>query len=695
MKIKGFRFFANEDFHRIFILFLAVVITFLVVISAYPYKKYDYEVLDIAEVDIKAPYDIENTFLTENDAKTNKDKTEPIVIDKKNQVTKSISIVNAFFSFIYDLRILYSSEALYKSDTYDRTYDEFSVWLNENSVEMLKNQIDYLVTELSEDEYLRFLSVTFEIVTLTMEKNIMQNDLSENILEAQNSYRQKGLSQETVSAGQSFISSVIFINREIDEYLSSEVKDKVYYLTLQTQNEIIKKGDIIVRSGLVITPEIYDIMLKGNLIREKGLKGYLTYLMILFYLVALYIFILIYLKYFYKKAYRGRKEELMLFLIIILVLVLSRSALVISPILIPLYIAPMLIAILLELKLAIIFNIMLTCVVAIFVPQVEMIFTLFLGGAFGAILVQNQKLRSRLSLSGIFAAMIAALIYIVSSMIHSYDIMDALKNSLFVLIAGTFSIVITVGLLPLFETIFNVITPNKLLELSNPNQPLLKRLLLEAPGTYHHSLMVGNLAEEATDKIGGNSLLARVGAYYHDIGKIQRPQYFFENQKGENPHDEMNPKLSSFVLVSHVTDGVKLAKEVKLPIHIIDFINTHHGNALTSYFFLKAKETETTKKVAETDYRYTGPRPFTKEGGVVMLADSVEAAVKSLEDKCDDNIESCIRKIIKEKLDDGQLENCDLTLKDINIITKSFSNVISGYYHKRVAYPEIPEREEE
>ncbi|MDF2523939.1 MAG: phosphohydrolase, partial [Clostridiales bacterium] len=233
------------------------------------------------------------------------------------------------------------------------------------------------------------------------------------------------------------------------------------------------------------------------------------------------------------------------------------------------------------------------------------------------------------------------------------------------------------------------------LELTNPNQTLLKRLLMEAPGTYHHSLMVGNLAEAATEEIGGNALLARVAAYYHDVGKLRRPNFFMENQMSDNPHDKMTANLSTLVITSHTGDGAELARKNKVPLIIQEIIKQHHGTTLVAYFYHKAKMNEKGETVKLENFRYEGPRPSSKEAAVVMLADSVEAAVRSMMDKTEGKIEGLVRKIIKEKLDDGQLDLCDLTLKDLNTIAKAFMRVLSGFFHEREEYPDVKVRQPE
>lgn len=272
------------------------------------------------------------------------------------------------------------------------------------------------------------------------------------------------------------------------------------------------------------------------------------------------------------------------------------------------------------------------------------------------------------------------------------DEVSVWREMLIVLANGPLSAVLAVGSLPIFETVFGILTPIRLLELSNPEHPLLHRLLLEAPGTYHHSIMVGNLAEAAAMAIGADSLLARVGAYYHDIGKIRRPYLFTENQvfDMENPHDRMSPSLSSTAIISHVKDGVELAREHKVPEQIIDFIKEHHGTGLASYFYIKAAEeaaAKDEKPPEEWAFRYEGPRPGSKETAIVMLADSIEAATRSLSRPTPARIESVVRKIIQERLFDHQLDKSDLTLRELDTIAETFVQVLSGLFHTRIQYP--------
>jgi putative nucleotidyltransferase with HDIG domain len=256
-------------------------------------------------------------------------------------------------------------------------------------------------------------------------------------------------------------------------------------------------------------------------------------------------------------------------------------------------------------------------------------------------------------------------------------------------VGGLLAVGIVTSLLPLLETLLGVTTGQRLLELSNQNLTLLKRLSLEAPGTYQHSLAVSNLVEAGADAVGANALLLRVCAYYHDIGKLVKPQYFVENQRGANPHDELSPSMSSLVIQSHVKEGIEMAREAKLPMPIRQGIATHHGTKLIRYFFIKAQNQSKSGKseVRESDYRYSGPKPHTKELGILLLADAVEAAARTIEQPSPNKLQGMIKKIFDNALEDGQLDDSALTFSELDKIASAFLWVLTNMYHHRIDYP--------
>jgi len=256
-------------------------------------------------------------------------------------------------------------------------------------------------------------------------------------------------------------------------------------------------------------------------------------------------------------------------------------------------------------------------------------------------------------------------------------------------VGGPLAIVVASSLLPMFEFLFGITTDMRLLELSNQNLPLLKQLSLEAPGTYQHSLAVGNLAEAGADAVGGNALLLRVCSYYHDVGKVLKPEYFVENQRGANPHDSLSPSMSAIVIQSHVKEGLEMARKAKLPLPIRQGIATHHGTKLIRYFFNKAKEQADPEmgEIRESDYRYPGPKPHTKELGILLLADAVEAAARTIENPSPGKLQGMINKIFSDALEDGQLDDCDLTFSELDKVASAFLWVLTNMYHHRIDYP--------
>ncbi len=309
--------------------------------------------------------------------------------------------------------------------------------------------------------------------------------------------------------------------------------------------------------------------------------------------------------------------------------------------------------------------------------------------------VRDIKNRSQIFTSMIFI-LIGYTIAILAIAMERYEDFSIIKSQLiFAVLNAVLSPILAYGLLMFYEKVFRVATDLVFLELSDFNNPLLRELSTKAPGTFHHSIVMGNLSEPAAKEIGANQILTRVGCYYHDIGKIANPDYFIENQMDSNKHEELNPSLSAKMIIAHVKNGIKFAEKHRLPKEIIDFIPMHHGTNLVSYFYEKARteegEIDTTH---EYIYRYPGPKPQTKETGIVMLADSVEAATRSIEDPTPAKLETQISEIIRARFLDGELDECDLTLKDLIKIKQSFLKTLVGIHHHRIKYPETADEEE-
>lgn len=310
----------------------------------------------------------------------------------------------------------------------------------------------------------------------------------------------------------------------------------------------------------------------------------------------------------------------------------------------------------------------------------------FISGILASLLVLGARRRIVI----IRAGFIIAFLQIISLFIIDHFWVGLPNRYVILALNSILSSIVAVGVLPIFEYLFKTVTNVSLLELADFNHPLLQRMTLEAPGTYHHSLVVGNLSDAACRAIGANALLARIGAYYHDIGKLDKAEYFSENQDiTGSKHDNLSPTMSKLVIINHVKEGVELARKYKLNPRLADFILQHHGNSLVYYFYRRALETlEEDQEVKEEGFRYPGPKPNTKETAIVLLADSVEAATRALKEASPAKIEEIVHKVINNKFIDGQLDECDLTLKDIEKISAVFMRILGGIYHSRVTYPE-------
>ena len=479
----------------------------------------------------------------------------------------------------------------------------------------------------------------------------------------------------------------IFNARETDKRKQAAIT------SIEPVRETVKKGQIMVRRGDIVTDEQIHGM------EEVGLsKGHTSEVRIFGLAIFVLIIMLIILGYLYKFAYSVYQNDLqlaLLGLIILVTLLLGKAAHYYSDFAAPVATGALLVAILIDERVGLLVSVVLSLFFGIIADyNLRAVSTVLIGSMIGVYSVSKMAHGYSLTRTGLCIAAVNVLVISATGFIEQLNSSQILTQSVLGLVNGIGAAVITIGILPYLENLFNITTPLKLLELARPNHPLLQRLLLDAPGTYHHSVMVGNLAETAAGHIGANPITVRVGAYYHDIGKIKRPYFFVENQVGnENPHDKIAPSLSTLIITSHMKDGVDLCRDYKLPQVIVDIVQQHHGTMLVSYFYKQATENEHGECIIEADFRYEGPRPQSKEAALIMLADASEAAVRSIGKPNANRIEATVRKIIRERLHDGQLDECNLTLKDLNIIGDIYIRVLSSMFHKRIEYPDTKELE--
>jgi hypothetical protein len=457
----------------------------------------------------------------------------------------------------------------------------------------------------------------------------------------------------------------------------------------------VRKGEAIVREGSLVRPidlEALDALgLRHTAFRWQAALGAILLAISATALIeaAIYRFV--------PSLWGDGPALLVVFILIAIMVVVAKLMLpfteTVVPYLYPLPALSMLVAILFTPALGVVIGIAVGLVGAYLAGGSPEISFYLLGGALiGALSVgQVERLRTFLHAGAIVAVTQVLIIVAFGLMAPNQDAVTILVDALVGIVAGGLAASLTLAAFFALSAPLNLITPFQLMELSRPTQPLFRQLLLKAPGTYHHTLLVSNMVEEAADRIGADGLLARVGAYYHDVGKTLRPYFFAENRSGgTNPHDGLDPRTSAQIIISHVADGLDLADKYRLPAAIRAFIPEHHGTGLTLAFYRKAVQAaqENGREINEGDFRYPGPKPQSKETAILMLADICEARIRSAEPQTIEEIDRLIGETVKSRLDEGELDECNLTMHDLKEVRAAFLNVLQGVFHPRTKYPE-------
>lgn len=555
--------------------------------------------------------------------------------------------------------------------------------------------INYL---LKTDE--KHLQQVFDKSTIVL-ANILSVGITEKDYERNNIDRiiyknmASNVTRNQITVIKALLEQVIVPNLVVDEY-ATDVARRNAQNSVKPYEVTFKKGEKILFEGEPVTQLKRDALAKaGYNVLEIGYKGFLG----IFVLVILGTFAFIkYMKTFEKNYLEANHLMIAAILALFFSIVAAFVPNGFSPYVLPFPAFIIILAIFTNPRIAFMEASILLAILSISMGyNLQFLSAFILINLISMVEIARVKFSRRFDLikTGIDIAVVSVIIvvtiYALEKCLIEVDNSLITTDVSFVFLNGILSGVIALGLLPLLESAFKIITPYGLAELADHNQPLLKRLQFEAPGTYHHSLMVSNLCEAAAEAVNANPILARVGAFYHDIGKLKRPLFFVENQSYfgiENPHAKLNPRLSKMVITAHPKDGFELAKEYGLPPIIYSFILQHHGEGLASYFYTQAIAEEGADNVKEEQFRYTGPKPNMKETAILMIADAVESAVRSLKTPTNEEIEKIIDKIIIERLNDGQLSDSPLTLKDIKTIAATFNRILRGMQHNRIKYHE-------
>ncbi|HPT78856.1 MAG TPA: HDIG domain-containing protein [Candidatus Atribacteria bacterium] len=710
-KISTLRMFHKSYFWNILIAVLTFFLIFFILFSAVSPERYELKVGDIAPEPIPAPRDVEDVQATQAKRQEAMEKVPEYYTLHQNITASTIATITDIFDKMDEARSKaeerlrqweeqnqghagaspmpsnvpeeeYDLPTPDPAESYDKSFmDELE------SLFPVKLSYDDIMTILNADKQdLNLLkSHLIDTMQTMLEVGIKEEQLAENKINLTNAIQSTTLSNELKLLGTTIGVTTLKPNLLYDYIRTNQEKQKA---AAQVEKVMYKKGQYIVEAGQPVTEAQINMLaelglLKNNKMDVPLIAGIAMAVFICLGLISMYM------AYYEKELVEKPLMLLLISMILCLTLGLTYVTTLLNRYLIPAAMAGMLLAILIRPRIAIVINMVLAVLIGFMTGmQLYAVVMTFAGGLTGILMVKSRQQRNSIIWAGVGVAAVCVLTLVSIDMVSSGGWQAPLQSSFFGLMSGLLSSILTIGTLPIWENIFGIITPIRLVELSNPNQPLLKRLLMETPGTYHHSIIVGNLAESAADAIGANGLLARVGAYYHDIGKLVRPYYFKENQLyNQNPHDKLNPVLSKKIIIAHIKDGLELAKKYKLPGVIQDFIAQHHGTTVVAYFYHKAKNNNIDMELDE--FRYPGPKPTSKETALVMLADTAEAAVRAMADHSSEKIGEQIRKLIRDKFADGQLDNADLTMKDLDKTAEAFTNVISGIFHERVEYPDI------
>lgn len=712
-KIRSF--ISYKVFTSLIYLILAALVLFILYHNVKP-ETYEVNSLSIAEKTIRSPRTVVDELKTAEAKELAAEEVGKAYVYKKEMGQNRVSLIASIFDFVEETNreITKSSQEIDPSDVnkiesvlaIENRLKVLKSKLNENISEDVTKSIsnETLITLLNADQtnLQKMREVVITQVETTMAEKIREEDIDNAKNRLEDSITEIVLSSAVEKAAAELGKYAVVANDLYDPELTEERRK-------QAMEEVepirILQGQIIVQEGHFIDKEIYRQLEMLGLLKSnpssKPLFG-----------VALFVLLTIGTIYFtfVRLGFSNEKKQnylLLTSLIFMISLVIMQIIKMMEDtningiaFIIPAAVAPMLIKILINERFALIMTIILSACGSIVFSDgisgaidIEIALYILFSGLASILFIPRRNERSHILKAGLFVAIINILVILFLILVGGgqFSTAEYIYYFIYAIVSGLLSSVLTIGLLPFLEAGFGILSTMRLIELSNPNHPLLKKLLTETPGTYHHSVMVANLAESACEAIGANGLLARVGCYYHDVGKTKRPPFFIENQVNiENPHDRLPPETSKDIIIAHATDGARELRKHKLPKEIVDIAEQHHGTSLLKYFYYKAKEKN--PDVLEKDFRYPGPKPQTREAAIISLADSVEAAVRSMANPTQEEIRSLVNKIVQDKLQDNQFNECDLTLKELKIVTEGFCETLNGIFHSRIEYPDFKQQ---
>ncbi|MFC4404181.1 HD family phosphohydrolase [Gracilibacillus xinjiangensis] len=682
---------------------LCTVIFFSLTYTNVYMETYDIEKFSTAKEAIRSPITIENTKETERRIREAVQSVEDHYEISSNVTEEQVMAVNEIFEVIEKIESEDLKEVLSKTTvTVNDKVAYLKQLVEEDSVREMNSAVFIALFEAEASDRL----LAKELLTSSLYDAFHTGIKVEEEQQVISSIEQK-LSYSTLDY--SFVQSLkplIEYGVEPNSFFSADQTNEAQKQAREgVEPVLIRAGELIVEEGQVITNELYEELEITGLLNEKRNIFPLIGLLILMLLLGMVVFLE--LNHTSNSSYTTRKLVAIIVMsgvIVGVMKVISFYVTTVNPLyfITPIATVSMLLKILIKERMAIVFSIIYAVVGSVvFNANIPGLLNMEVGIYFlitqlvSIYFLAIVKDKAAIVKTGVGVALMNAItvyLFLLLSF-EKYDWSDYLLFGSYGFLSAIIATVLTVGMLPFFESGLGILSDSKLLTLSSPNQPLLRKLLIEAPGTYHHSIMVANLSEASCEAIGANGLLARVAAYYHDLGKTVRPHYFIENQMGmKNPHDYLDPYQSADIILQHPIDGANLLKKEKLPQEIIDIALQHHGTTLLKYFYYKAKDKN--DNVKEEDFRYAGPKPATKEAAVVSICDSIEAAVRSLSNPDQKEIEKIVSSIFQDRMLDGQLNDSTLTFMELEQMKNVICETLKGIYHSRIQYPKTENMKE-
>ena len=700
--------------YGVIVLIVSFALACLVTLTSLTPKRYEVSVGSAAKEAITTPRMVVDSVNTEALREAARSNVSPVYAVDEKLADTLISNAQSFFSALTSFRnAANTTRAASKPVAADgtaeandaRTWQEvisttdLLAMLNKLPVKISDTSIGYALLDASDAEIDKMQELVMTTLEEQLRAGVSEADQVKTLSKINKDLKISSLSVWLKAVGEMVYDAYLLPTNVVNSVETTRAQEKA---ADAVEPIYIARGATIVEAGQTVTQEQYDMLLSLDLVKgaeaaSRLTPGVIVYMLCVFGMLGMYLYV------FDRNTFSSNKEMTILALILWLTITLEWLCYIIDPRVTPAVFGVLLTTLLVSRKTAEVVNIAFALAFSLLAggsgatlfgsDSILAMAAMLVSGQMVMLIAERSKKRGTLIAAGTLGGVAGAVVVVSGGLILSYNWNTSIIYAGLQIASALILSVFCVGMLSVWENLFDIVTPARLHELANTNHPLLKKMMIAAPGTYHHSMMVASLAEGAAEAIGANALLARTGAMYHDVGKLRRPQYFRENQNGHNIHDTLQPEESAGFIIAHQKDAMSYLSRYRMPSEIKKIVSEHHGTTLVTYFYVKAKQQQTQdgEPVIERLFRYQGNLPSTKESAIVMLADSCEAAVRSMSEPTREDVADMVHRIVQGKMDDGQLKQSPLTLSEINMIEKSFLVTLTGLMHERIRYPLLEE----